>query len=82
MDTEALSKWISSPAVAVPLVLLLVFLYLTTPRKAKNKDAPPMVKSNIPFIGTVLEFAKSPVKMVRRCYDDYGPVFTVPVSDF
>lgn len=81
MDTSALSKAILSPIVAIPLAILSLFLYITIPRKAKNRDAPPMVTSSIPLIGTVIEFAKSPVKMVRRCYDDYGPVFTVPVSE-
>lgn len=80
MDTATLSKALFSPMVALPLAFLFLFLYLTIPRHAKNEDAPPMVKSNIPLIGTVLEFAKSPVKMVRRCYDDYGPVFTVPMG--
>lgn len=47
-------------------------------------DAPPMVLSSpvvkIPIIGQALEFGMSPVKMTKRCYDQYGPVFTVPVS--
>jgi hypothetical protein len=70
-----LAYWIA--AVFVGLWLLL------RPRRGGPK-APPMVLNSpvvpIPFIGCILEFAKSPVKMVRRCYDDYGPVYTVPVS--
>jgi hypothetical protein len=71
--------------IAIPLFLL----YLIRPRHAKyantsNKNAPPMVLSSpvakIPVIGQILEFGKSPVKMTKRCYDQYGPVFTVPVS--
>jgi hypothetical protein len=60
----------------------LIFLYFTLPRKASNSDAPPMVKSSIkiPLIGQIIEFGMSPVKMVFRCYAEYGPVFTVPVS--
>ena len=74
---------VSSPIVALQLVLLGVFLYFTLPRKAKNSDAPPMVKSTvkIPLLGQIIEFGMSPVKMVERCYKAYGPVFTVPVSD-
>ena len=34
----------------------------------------------IPLIGQILEFGISPVKMVQRCYEAYGPVYTVPVS--
>ena len=73
-----------SPAVAVPLVLTLAILYFIRPRHAKQSNAPPMVLSSpivkIPLIGQVLEFGMSPVKMTKRCYDEYGPVFTVPVS--
>ena len=54
------------------------------PRRGGPK-APPMVLNspivNIPYIGMALEFGKSPVKMVRRCFDSYGPVFTVPVRN-
>lgn len=32
----------------------------------------------IPVVGTIVEFGKSPVKMVQRCYEEYGAVFTVP----
>ena len=69
----------------VPLLLALALLFFLRPRKAgsKYKDAPPMVTkstvSSVPLLGPAIEFGKSPVKMVKRCYDDYGPVFTVPV---
>ena len=62
------------------LYLLLVF----RPRTKGGSTAPPVVTSSpvskLPVIGTIVEFATSPVKLVQRCYDDYGPVFTVPVS--
>ena len=69
----------------VPLLLALALLFFLRPRKAgsKYKNAPPMVTkstvSSVPLLGPAIEFGKSPVKMVKRCYDDYGPVFTVPV---
>jgi hypothetical protein len=75
----------SSPItwVWVMAAVLLGLWFLVRPRHGGNK-APPMVLSSkiapYPFIGPLVEFAKSPVKMVRRCYDDYGPVYTVPVS--
>ena len=71
----------------VPVLLTLAVLFFLRPRKAgsKYKDAPPMVTkstvSSVPLLGPAIEFGKSPVKMVKRCYDDYGPVFTVPVRD-
>ena len=82
IKSTMLTDMLFSPVAAVPLVIGLVFLYYTLPRKASNSDAPPMVKSSlkIPLIGNIIEFGMSPVKMVFRCYADYGPVFTVPVS--
>lgn len=77
-----LADLLTSPVAAVPLVFAFVILYFTLPRKAKNSDAPPMITSvvKIPLIGQVIEFGKGPVKMVERCFKEYGPVFTVPVS--
>jgi hypothetical protein len=75
----------SSPItwVWVMAAVLLGLWLLVRPRHGGSK-APPMVLSSkiapYPLIGPLVEFAKSPVKMVRRCYDDYGPVYTVPVS--
>ena len=70
-------------ALLVPLGLLASLLFFLRPRKAGRKDAPPLITSSpvssVPLLGPAIEFGKSPVKMVRRCYDDYGPVFTVPV---
>lgn len=66
----------------MPLGIGLLILYYTLPRKAPNSDAPPMVKSvvKIPLIGQIIEFGMAPMKMVERCYRDYGPVFTVPMG--
>jgi hypothetical protein len=77
-----LTDLLTSPAAVVPLVFAIAILYYTLPRKAKNSDAPPMIKSvvKIPLIGQIIEFGSSPIKMVERCYKEYGPVFTVPVS--
>ena len=52
---------------------------------AKSGNNPPPVIttspiSKLPVVGTIIEFGISPVKMVQRCYEEYGPVFTVPVS--
>ena len=63
---------------------LLYAFFILRPRTKGGSSAPPIVTkspvSGLPVIGTVVEFGKSPVKMVQRCYEDYGPVFTVPVS--
>jgi len=71
-------------ALTVPLTCTLLILYFLRPRHSKHPKAPPMVLSSpifkIPLIGQILEFGASPVKMTRRCYDQYGPVFTVPMA--
>ena len=66
----------------IPAVLILVLLVVLTPKKG-GKNAPPMISSTvqIPVVGPALEFVKSPLAMVKRCYDEYGPVYTVPVSE-
>uniref|UniRef100_A0A7S2EDL1 Uncharacterized protein n=1 Tax=Trieres chinensis TaxID=1514140 RepID=A0A7S2EDL1_TRICV len=67
---------------AIPAVLFLGLLWFLRPR-TKGGNSPPMVTSSpvcgIPLIGPMIEFGKSPVKMARRCYDDMGPIFTVPI---
>lgn len=71
-------------SLALPLVLIALVTFFLRPRKSKTKNAPPMVLSSpvvkIPLIGQILEFGQSPVKMTRRCYDQYGPVFTIPMA--
>lgn len=68
------------------LALLSLFyaFFIFRPRTKGGRYGPPIVTTSpvcgIPIIGTIVEFGKSPVKMVQRCYEDYGPVFTVPVS--
>ncbi len=75
---------LTSPAVAASIIVGIVTLFFLWPRVSSKSDAPPMVFNSpivkIPLFGIAIEFGMSPVKMVRRCYDKYGPVFTVPVS--
>lgn len=55
--------------------------YIALRPRRGGKNAPPTVTGNngVPIIGVLLEFFKSPNTMVRRCVQDYGPVFTIPV---
>ena len=68
------------------LSLLFYTICIVRPRTKGGSTSPPIVTtspiSKLPVIGTIVEFGISPVKMVQRCYDTYGPVFTVPVSFF
>ena len=77
----------TAAAVVVASLILLFFIYqilIARPRSKGGATGPPLVTSSpvctIPVIGTIVEFGQSPVKMVSRCYEQYGPVFTVPVS--
>lgn len=71
------------PIVASTVVLvILLWVVLLRPRRGNCKDTPPLVinaKNNIPFIGILLEFFSSPNTMVQRCYNDFGPIFTIPI---
>lgn len=71
-----------TPLYIVGAVIVLLYLVLLRPRRG-GKDAPPMVLSSpgLPGpLGTIMEFGKGPIPMIRRCYELYGPVFTIPVS--
>ena len=65
------------------LVTVVAFLILS-PRFKGGKNAPPLVVNSsvvpIPLFGVIAEFFKSPNTMIKRCYRDFGPVYTIPVS--
>jgi hypothetical protein len=66
----------------VALGVVSVWWLLLRPRTG-GKNAPPMVLSStvvkLPLVGVLAEFLKSPNDMMKRCYQDYGSVFTIPV---
>ena len=73
---------------SIAILSLFYALFIFRPRTAKASSggaAPPVVTQSpvcgVPVVGTIVEFGKSPVKMVQRCFEEYGPVFTVPVSN-
>lgn len=63
---------------AAALLLILVLIY---PRQKGDKSPPLVNASSIPIIGPIIapliEFGASPMKMVQRCTDEFGPIFTV-----
>jgi hypothetical protein len=67
----------------VGLGLITFWWFFLRPRGG-GKNAPTLVTKSklvpLPFIGVVAEFLKSPNDMMKRCYDDFGEVFTIPVS--
>eukprot|EP00529_Nitzschia_sp_RCC80_P041347 CAMPEP_0113490414 /NCGR_PEP_ID=MMETSP0014_2-20120614/27034_1 /TAXON_ID=2857 /ORGANISM="Nitzschia sp." /LENGTH=480 /DNA_ID=CAMNT_0000384185 /DNA_START=79 /DNA_END=1521 /DNA_ORIENTATION=- /assembly_acc=CAM_ASM_000159 len=56
--------------------------FLLRPRGG-GKDSPPLVTSSrvvpIPLVGVIAEFLKHPNNMMKRCYEDLGQVFTIPI---
>ncbi|KYQ90552.1 cytochrome P450 family protein [Tieghemostelium lacteum] len=48
----------------------------------KNKGQPPIVSSIIPFVGCFIQFAKNPLALVRRSYDQHGDIFTLSLMGF
>jgi hypothetical protein len=67
----------------VCLGLILFWFFALRPRGG-GKNSPPLVTSKVvpfPLVGVICEFLKNPNEMMKRCYKDYGQVFTIPVSD-
>lgn len=75
----------ASPLVVSIAILSLVVLvvYFTIRPRVGGKNAPPTVLTSpivkVPILGMPLEFGSSPVKMIQRCFTEYGPIFTIPV---
>jgi len=59
-----------------------IWWFLLRPRGG-GKDSPPLVTVStvvrVPFVGVIAEFLKNPNEMMKRCYKDYGQVFTIPI---
>ncbi|KAF6039425.1 CYP51A1 [Bugula neritina] len=66
----------------VVAVLGVVFIYLKFFRRAnvQAKDAPPFIPSQVPFLGSAIEFNKNPVDFLIRMKNQYGPVFTIEMA--
>ena len=63
--------------------VLVLWFFLLRPRRGGN-NSPPLVTAStvvwLPVVGIIAEFLKNPNEMMKRCYNDYGEVFTIPVS--
>jgi hypothetical protein len=67
----------SSPVVTVSAAVAVSALIWTLARPSKKRpaNAPPIVTSYIPYIGSGLEMQKDPAGFIKRCKEKYGPVF-------
>jgi len=78
--TTTMMEWLLYGLLALITGLAMLII---SPRFKGGKDAPPVVTNSpvvpIPLIGVIAEFFKSPNTMIKRCYKDYGPVYTIPV---
>lgn len=54
--------------------IVLIYLMLNPKRP---RDAPPTVQFSVPVLGAFLEFAKSPMDLMKNSMQRYGPAFTV-----
>ena len=73
----------SATAVYVAIFFVALWYLVLRPRHG-GKQAPPLVTQStvftkVPLIGHICEFFASPNTMVKRCYQDYGSIFTIPV---
>ena len=66
----------------IAVIFGAIWYVMLRPRKG-GKNAPPTITSSsvcrIPVFGVLVEFFKSPNTMVKRCAQDYGSIFTIPV---
>lgn len=70
---------------AVALFVFAVLWFVLRPRRG-GKNAPPLVTDypspvSVPFFGILIEFFSGPQKLIQRCVEEIGPVFTIPVSN-
>jgi hypothetical protein len=65
------------------VALFSIWWFALRPRGG-GKNSPPLVTAStvvrVPVVGVIAEFLKNPNEMMKRCYKDYGQVFTIPVS--
>lgn len=50
-------------------VAACVFLALILALRRDPKDAPPRVSIGLPVIGNIMAFLRSPLNMIRSCYE-------------
>jgi len=64
------------------VALFSIWWFLLRPRGG-GKNSPPLVTTStvvrVPIVGVIAEFLKNPNEMMKRCYNDYGQVFTIPI---
>jgi sterol 14-demethylase len=62
---------------AIPAVVLLVFIISTFFNKKRPSNAPPTATVGAPIIGNYIEFGKNPVHFMQEATKKFGRIFTV-----
>jgi len=62
---------------AIPAVVLLVFVISSFLNKKRPGNAPPSASVGIPIIGNYIEFGSNPVNFIAECTQKFGRIFTV-----
>lgn len=78
-DVESIG-WLLVIVLTLAFVLISVVQYVTGANSAVAKSRappPPMYSVGLPFIGTLLAFAKDPIKLVWDAYEKKGSVFSI-----
>ncbi|CAM9433996.1 unnamed protein product [Pylaiella littoralis] len=76
---DAIREMPQTALLAGTALVACVFLALISAFRRSPKDAPPRVSMGMPLFGNIAAFLRSPLNMIRDCYDKYGAVFTVPM---
>jgi len=69
-----LSNPLHVAGVGAGVVILLGMLLFGRP-----KASPPSVSIGLPVIGNIIAFVKSPINLMRECYEKYGAAYTVSI---
>eukprot|EP00752_Nemacystus_decipiens_P012521 g11089.t1 len=76
---EAILEVPPSTLFAGAALVACILLALISAFRRSPKDAPPVVRMGMPVLGNITAFLRSPLKMMSKCYDKHGAVFTVPM---
>lgn len=66
---EAIREMPQTALLAGGALIACVFLALMSSLRRSPKDAPPQVRMGMPVLGNIAAFLRSPLNMIKACYD-------------